>query len=526
MIHGRRLYRWSLLVLLGLALVLGVLLLNPGQSQPDVQAAGCWKAEITEQWTDLDLAGSVLRVSVAGKAGLPVTVRSRGAYEAVGFTGTKPEYGPFVAEFAPMSLGTYYIEPQGLGLSFEIWLDGKNYTRVDFVPLPCAESPTPKPRPATATPRPQPAPTRVPRPTATPVPPPPSQPALPQPAPDWSGRVVQHIEALAGRYFATVVVRVIGRPAGQQVEIRSGGWSESCTTGTKPEHGPDACEFGALNAGTYRITPKDLGTHLDVTVGLQDFVLVEFYYTGPPPQTRWVGHVAENTSGDAPTEHVNSAITVVVGDIPWHEVEIRSNGWSTTCTTGYKPEYGPGACEFSGLRASTYTIIPKDLGSSVQVTVDGWGWAKVLFTEVPAPAPRQPPKTIPEEPVAPPAQSAPSSPPAESPTVEVQPSPEPEVTGWKGWVVSNSSGDGEKTGISSTIIVRVLNWPGVPVHITGGGSWSATCISGTKPEHGPGACEFGGLWPSTYTLQPEGADTQVEVTMDGLGVAFVEFASP
>jgi len=107
--HGRRVFRWSLLALVGLALVFGLLLLDPGQTQPDAQAAGCWKAEITEQWTEVDLVGSVLRVSVAGKVGLPVTVRSKGSFEAVGFTGTKPEYGPFVAEFAPMSPGTYFI---------------------------------------------------------------------------------------------------------------------------------------------------------------------------------------------------------------------------------------------------------------------------------------------------------------------------------------------------------------------------------------------------------------------------------
>jgi hypothetical protein len=497
----------------------GPLVLNSGWRGSSVQAAACWKAEITDQRTDLGLAGSVLRVSVQGKVGLPVKVRSRGSFETVNLTGTKPEYGPYVAEFAPLSRGVYFIEPEGLGVVFQIFLDGKNFTRVDFWPLPCAPPPTNTPRPTTAAARPQPTATRRPAATVTPVPPPPAQP--PQPAPDWRGRVAQHIEGLAGRYFATIAVRVIGRPAGQQVEIRSDGWSATCTTGTKPEHGPDACEFGSLNAGTYRLTPKDLGTHLDVTVGLQDFVLVEFYYAGPPPRTRWVGSVVENTSGSEPTEHVNSAIAVVVAGRPWHEVEIRANGWSTTCTTGYKPDIGPDACEFGGLRASTYTLIPKDLETSAQVTVDGWGWAKVRFDEVPLPPPlpKKPQPTSPPRPTARPTKV--SQPPQAPP-----PSPTPVRTGWKGWVVSNTSGEQKGTGIWSVVVVRVLNWAGVPVTITGGGGWTATCITGTKPEYGPDACEFGGLWPGTYYLQPEGADIQVEVEMDGLGAAFVEFAAP
>ena len=103
-------YLW--LILIGLVILAISPLLTLGGHQADAQAAGCWKAEITRQWNDLDLAGSVLRVSVEGKVGLPVVVRSRGDFEAVGFTGTKPEYGPYVAEFAPLSQGTYFIERQ------------------------------------------------------------------------------------------------------------------------------------------------------------------------------------------------------------------------------------------------------------------------------------------------------------------------------------------------------------------------------------------------------------------------------
>ncbi len=505
MVHNRGFLKGSLWVLAVLTLLAGPVFLGLGERQPGVQAASCWQAEITEQRANLDLAGSVLRVSVQGKVGLPVVLRSEGSFQAISFTGTKPEYGPYVAEFAPLSRATYYIEPQGLGTVFKVSLDGKSYTRVDFTPLPCAPTPTPTQRPATATPRPRATSTGRPAVTFTPSPVP-TQP--PRPAIGWRGRVVQHLTDLPGRYWATIAVRVIGRPAGHEVEIRANGWSAICKTGTKPEHGPDACEFGALHAGTYRLTPKDLGTHLDVTVDLQDFVLIEFHYTGPPPATRWVGSVVQNTSSSQPTEHVNSAIAVAVAGRPWHQVEIRANGWSASCTTGEKPEYGPDACEFGGLRAGTYTIVPKDLGVSVRVTVDGWGWAMVRFDEVAAPPPQ------------------PTSTPAASATIRPQPSPTAPSLGWRGFVVSNTSGSQGGTGIWSVIVVRVINRPGVAVQITGGGSWNATCLTGSKPEYGPDACEFGGLWPGTYYLQPEGADIQLEVRMDGLGIAFIEFTPP
>jgi hypothetical protein len=516
-ISSKAFVRISLLVLIGVAMVAGPFFLNLVDDRPTARAADCWKVEITDQRTDLDLIGSVLRISVQGKAGLPITLRSRGAFQTVGFTGTKPEYGPFVAEFAPLSKGTYYVEPQGLGLVYEIWLDGRSYVRVEFSPQACAPTATPLP---TATARPQIKATATVR--ARPTSPPSVPTRSVQPAAGWHGRIVQQLQDQSGVYWATIAVRVVGRPAGQQVEARSGGWSDVQKTGTKPEFGPDACEFGALNPGTYRLIPLDLGTSFDVTVDHGDFVLVEFTYTGPQPSTRWVGSVVDNTSGDQPTEYVNSAIAVVVTGRPWHQVEIRANEFSTTCTTGYKPEYGPDACEFGGLRAGTYTITPGDLGASVQVTVDGWGWAMVRFDQVTVAAPTPKPtarSTL--EPTAKPTKA-----PAASPTTG--PTPSPTLTGpqWQGWLVSNTSGQAQGTGVWSVVVVRVRNWPGLPVTITGGGGWTSTCTTGTKPEFGPDACEFGGLWPGTYTVRPQGADVDVEVTMDGLGTAVVEFAAP
>ncbi len=522
MVQAKRSFRWGWLALAAIAVLASQLLWGSGGQQPGVQAASCWRATITEQRTDVSLIGSVLRVSVWGKPWLPVRVHSLGDFNTVGYTNTKPEYGPFVAEFAPLSQGIYFIEPQGLGIVFEIWLDGKNYTRVNFVQSPCAPTPTYTPRLPTTTPRvqvwatPQPA-------TVTPQPPAPTH--QPQPAQSWYGRVVRHEKNPMGVHWASVTVRVVGQPAGQQVEIRSGDWGALQKTGTKPEHGPDALEFGALQSGIYRITPCELGTHLDVKVEPGDFVLVAFYPVGKA-EFHWAGSVAENTSGAEPTEHVNSAIAVVVAGRPWHEVEIKSGNWSGTCQTGYKPEYGPDACEFGALRAGTYTITPKGLSTSAEITMDGWGWALVRFDEVSA---------VPPKPARPPVQptatslagGAPTRIPTVGPLAVFQPTLAPAAPRWRGWVASNSSGERPgRTGVSSVIVVRVLNWRGVPVQITGGGGWHATCTTGTKPEYGSDACEFGGLWPSTYYLQPEGADIQVPVTVDGLGMAIVEFAAP
>jgi len=371
----RRLQRWFLVLLCGLVVLAAPLWSSLHRLDGTAQAASCWQGAITKQWTDLGLHGSVLRVSVQGQVGLRVKITSEGGYSAVGYTGTKMEYGPYVVEFAPVHKAWWTIEPEGLGTTVRLWLDGKSYTYVDFTESACAPTATPRPPTATATRTPA-KPVSA---TKTPTP-------TPTPSIVWQGRVAQHSKNPGGGvWWATIAVRVIGRPAGQQVVIQSHNWSASAVTGTKPEYGGDACEFGGLSPATYSLTPAGLGAPMDIAVEAGDFALVEFFPVGSAPPTHWVGSVVQNTSGSTPTQFVNSAIVVIVAGRPWHDVEIRSGNWSAMGMTGTKPEYGNDACEFAGLRAGTYTLTALNLGASVSVTVDGRGWAMVRFDEIAGP---------------------------------------------------------------------------------------------------------------------------------------------
>ena len=553
--------------------------------------------------------GSILRVSVEGLVGVPITV-SAYDWSTTALSGSKTEYGPYMAEFAPLQPGFYMVSVESLGASLEITADGTNLIVVEFaqvyrvLPTP---APTPSPSPS---PTPQPTWTPTPLVTATPTatPSPTSQPVS-----VWTGSIVRQVSG-AGRGIsrAAIAVRVVGK-WWLPVEIRSGEWSTTALTGTKPEHGDTACEFGALPAGTYTITPQGLDASAVVTVDEGGFALVEFVqrslpstptpaivptvtptptllpptparsesvaskpsppaawiplpvlpasipsHVGPPvtraslpglptslhiytgssarrvplpslphsipgqarfPSTpfsnlptptptalavistpvpvpsptvttapRWMAQVLRNTGGDVLGWRA-SVIAVQVIGLKSLPVELRSGPFSVTAFTGSKPEYGEFACEFGGLSAGTYEVIPLGLGISQIITVDGGGFALVEF------AYRLPPT----------------------------PTPIPPKVIWEGKVVSNSSGQGAN-GISSVVVVRVLGAKGLPVEISSGG-WNAVALTGTKPEYGPFACEFGGIWPGTYTVRPQGLGASVELTMDGRGLAIVEFTA-
>jgi hypothetical protein len=97
----------------------------------------------------------IVRVRIDDHAGLPVRIGTEGWEGIVRTIGEKPEYGPFVCEFAPLGLGTYVVEPQGLGLRAEVRL---TEARVVWVTFRQEQAPAPAPTPEPA-PEPTPEPT-------------------------------------------------------------------------------------------------------------------------------------------------------------------------------------------------------------------------------------------------------------------------------------------------------------------------------------------------------------------------------
>jgi LysM repeat protein len=99
-----------------------------------------WVGYVLTTTTKYVALGEVLRVSVIGQKDLPVTVSTE-TWSVKGLTGTKPEYGEYACEFAPLGEGTFTITPEGLGVSLDIELDGVGVTYVEFSQRPGAKPP-------------------------------------------------------------------------------------------------------------------------------------------------------------------------------------------------------------------------------------------------------------------------------------------------------------------------------------------------------------------------------------------------
>ena len=196
----------------------------------------------------------------------------------------------------------------------------------------------------------------------------------------WAARTLWNTssETTTGGFFSAIQVSVSGLK-GLPVEIRSGGWSATELTGSKPECGEFCLEFGGLSGSTYVLTPEGLGVNHVVTVDGEGFAVVEFYQRPAQPKTEvWAGGVVETTSGSG-TRGYLGAIQVTVEGLKWLPVEIRSGAWNATELTGTKPACGGYCLEFGGLAPGTYVITPQGLGLNVTVSIDEGGFARVEF---------------------------------------------------------------------------------------------------------------------------------------------------
>jgi LysM repeat protein len=96
----------------------------------------------------------------------------------------------------------------------------------------------------------------------------------------------------------------------------------------------------------------------------------------------------------------------------------------------------------------------------------------------------------------------------------------PTPGGWIGDVVRNTSGI-KPLGVASILQVRT-GAIGNIIRVTAG-TFEGKCVTGTKVELGPGACEMGGLNAGTYRVFLDGTDIAVDIYLDGVGTAQIDF---
>jgi len=103
---------------------------------PDIELPPTnWTVAITKNTSGTvptNAGRSVIIVSVIDRPALTVRIYTADWSGTTNRTGTKPEYGPFACEFAPLRAGTYTVEPEGLGIRRSVWVDGVGTARVEF----------------------------------------------------------------------------------------------------------------------------------------------------------------------------------------------------------------------------------------------------------------------------------------------------------------------------------------------------------------------------------------------------------
>lgn len=487
-----------------------------------------WEGRVAAEKWGIGASFSRLLVQVVGRSDQPVRLSTLAQVINTANTGQKPdELGPDVVEFTALTPAKYIIEPLGLNVRFEVELKTNTETRVEFRPieLPPTATFTPIPPPPTITPPPAP-PTALPTSTLTPIPtdtatptvtPTPTSTTTPLPSPTpvtrWLGAITDRI--ITGTELTTMTVKVSGIE-GLPVQLRGTGstfgMERRCITGQGALAERDTCAYAGIKPGQYMIAPEGFGLSLPVTVYENEAIMAVFdLEVLPPGVTGWQVRLTRNSNSPQATSKIDSTITVRLVGRNGQVVALRSaRGTEQFCEVRSNPIVGGLACEFGQLAPGVYLIEALHTGAGLRLFVDGEGAAEVEFSPNATYATlalAQSPPIIgqgaqPRRPATATATATPVPVAVIRPTFTITPVPSPTATStptpafaWQGRIVSTQD------GVVGTIAVRAAGLKDHPVIIHSGPWQSQPQLTGTKPELGEYATEFGGLATGEYIIE-------------------------
>ena len=444
--------------------------------------------------------GSIFRVSVEGKAGARIELRSDDQLIAAE-AGSKPEYGPYTAEFAPVTAGTWTVSVPELAVSFDMVADNYNLAVIEFVQVPEAEATQ----------------AVLPSPTTTPL-----------GGQSWVGTVAAENWGI-GAPYARLLVQVTGR---NNQAVRLATYTEilnTANTGQKPELGLDVVEYAGLAPGRYIIEPLGLNSSFDVELKANTETRVVFEpqaptpvpppptatpfptpippppsptaiptttdtpvpaatptpLPGPTPIARWLAWVADRQQ----TSEIRRALKVQVIGVEGLPVRLSNlssqAGSEWRCTTG-QGGVGQDACSFDNLPAARYTLAPEGLAVSLPVAARENESVTVVFSREDFPA---------------------------------------GITGWQARLLKNDNQARATSRAESVITVRLAGKPGQIVALRSVRGTERFCEVEPNPVLGGLVCEFGELRPGVYLVEALSTGAGLRLFVDGTGRAEIEFAA-
>jgi LysM repeat protein len=376
------------------------------------------------------------------------------------------------------------------------------------------------------------------------------------PAPDGTVHIVQWGDTLysIARYYgatveAIVAVNGLSNPdyiyVGQQLLVPLGGPMPPGPGSTYVVQWGDTLYSIALRFGTTveaLVLANGLPNAWQIFAGQE--LLIPGDWPVPPPPVPTMAMVHTVQSGETLTSIAYRYATTVNAIAQANNLYNPSYiyaGQELIIPSGVATPFGPPTMTY-------YTVMPGDTCAAIALRYELTPWAIAMANNLSNPSmihPGQqlaiptsgpadgvvPPPAFCDGPTPPPECSDMTTPPA-TPIVPPQHSTDhkpPMLTRkWEGSIVSNTSGVTDTMRFSSVLRIVVAGTKGLPVTVTDVTHDDtyhliARGLTGTKPEYGEFAVEFAPFNYGVYRVTPSGLDATVDVQLDGVGEAFVQF---